>query len=238
MSSQPEPLDITSSTPVVFLSGAGLPSWIWDDVRAALPASVETVVADRPHHADAALSEHADAAAAQAPWPTFAIVAHSIGGVVAAELLARHPGRVSGILGVSALVPSAGRSFVNTMPLPTRALLSVVLRLAATRPPAKAIRAGLASQLPEAIMDRIVAEFAPESPRLYRDVTSVRDLPPVRAYLCATQDKEFSPALQRRSAEVLQSGWVEDLSTGHLPMLQDPLAVVHAVEKFLAEINE
>ena len=233
---QSESFDATSS-PVLCLSGAGLPTWVWDDVRAALPDSVETVVAGRPRSAHASLADYADAAAAEATWPTFAIVAHSSGGVVAAELLARHPARVTGILGVSAVVPNPGRSFVGTMRLPARLMLSIMLRLVGTRPPAKIIRAGLASGLSDATADRIVADFDPESVRLYRDATSVRDLPEIRAYVHTTEDNELPAAVQRGSAEALRATWTEELWTGHLPMLQDPLAVSQAVERLLAQID-
>lgn len=236
MSGQPEPLD-ANSTPVLFLSGAGLPIWIWDDVRAALPDSVETAVAQRPRNAQASLADYADAAAAEVTWPTFAVVAHSIGGTVAAELLAHHPARVTGILGVSALFPRSERSFVGTMPLPARLMLSVVVRLIGTRPPEKAIRTGLASGVPDATADRIIADFHPESVRLYRDATSARDLPGIRAYVHTTEDKELSPAVQRASAQELRATWTEELPTGHLPMLQDPLAVSRAIERLLAQVD-
>jgi pimeloyl-ACP methyl ester carboxylesterase len=226
------------SGPVLFLSGAGLPTWIWDDVRAALPASVETAVAGRPPGPHASLAEYADAAAAGAPWPTFAVVAHSSGGVVAVELLARHPDRVTGIIGITAVVPVPGRSFVGTMPLPSRLVLSVVMRLVGTRPPTKVIRAGLAGGLSAATADRIVADFEPESVRLYRDATSVRDLPEIRGYVHTRKDKELAMAVQRRSAEALRATWTHELATGHLPMLQDPLAVSRAVTTLLAQIHE
>jgi len=235
MHGESESLDATHG-PVLFLSGAGLPAWIWDDVRAALPDGIETAVAGNPRKAHASLADYADAAAAETAWPTFAVVAHSSGGVVATELLARHPARVTGILGVSAVVPLPGRSFIGTMPLPARLMLSIVMRLAGTRPPAKIIRAGLANGLPEAIADKIAADFDPESVRLYRDATSARGLPEVRAYLHTTEDREISTAVQRASAETLRATWSEDLPTGHLPMLQNPLKVSQAVKRLLAQI--
>lgn len=221
MSGEPEPRD-AERTPVLFLSGAGLPSWIWDDVRAALAESVETAVAPRPRHAQACLADYADAAVAEVTWPAFAVVAHSSGGTVAAELLARHPARVSGILGVSALFPRIGRSFVGTMPFPARLMLGLAVRLVGTRPPAKVIRTGLASAVPDALAGRIIADFHPESAHLYRDATSPRDLPEIRAYVHTADDKELPPAVQSASARELHATWTEELPTGHLPMLEDP----------------
>lgn len=237
---QAAPVAAAASTPVVFLGGAGLPAWTWDDVRAGLPEHTPTVVVryprTHPGGAAASLADYADAAAAQAPWPTFAVVAHSSGGVVATSLLSRHPGRVAGVLGIAAVIPRPGRSFVSTMPLPTRLVLGIVLRAAGTRPPAKAIRA-LAHGLPDAVADRLVADFDPESLRLYRDPAPACELPAARAYLRGSEDEELPATVQRSSAEVLQAAWGEELSTGHLPMLQDPAGVVRAVQKLLAAID-
>ena len=223
------------ATPVLFLSGAGLPPWIWDGVREHLPANPDTAVARCPRDAAASLADHADAAAARMSSPTFAVVAHSIGGAVATSLLSRHPGRVTAVLGVAAVVPRPGRSFVSCMPWPTRLALRAVLRAAGTRPPAKAVRA-LARGLPEAVADRLVADFDPEPVRLYLDPTPPRDLPAVRAYVHGNQDREISAAVRRASATTLQAAWTEELRTGHLPMLQEPAAVGRAVQRLLANI--
>ena len=215
MSEIPPP---ATNTPVLFISGAGLPTWIWDDVRSALPDDVDTVVAERPHDDHASLADYAEAAAAAVPWPTFAVVAHSSGGVVASELISRRPGRVTGILGISAIVPRVGRSFIGTMPFPSRFVLGAVLRLVGTRPPARVIRAGLAGGLPDATAERIVRDFDRESLRLYRDPTSPRDLPGTRGYLVTTEDNEVTASVQRASADALQAMWIDELATGHLPM--------------------
>lgn len=225
----------TGPVPVLFLSGAGLPDWIWDDVRAGMPAHPGSAVARYPRDPSASLADYADAAAAQMSSPTFAVVAHSVGGVVATSLLARHPGRVVGVLGVAAVVPRPDRSFVGSMPLPNRVVLGVVLRAAGTRPPATAIRT-LASGLPETVADRIVADFDPEPVRLYLDRAPVRDLPPARAYLRGSEDRELPPAVLRASAETLQASRTDVLPTGHLPMLQQPAAVSRAVERLLSSL--
>lgn len=218
---------------MLFLSGAGLPPWIWDGVRADLDGDTPAAVVEYPRGRSASLADYADAAADRAPWPAFAVVAHSIGGLIATELLARHPGRVSATLGVSAVIPRPGRSFTRSMPFPARLVLGPVLRVAGTRPPAKTIRAGLASGLPEPTADRIVAEFAPESPRLYLDRASARELPAVRGYLHTSEDKEISPAAQRGFAATLDPHWTDELPTGHLPMLQDPARVSQSIRRLI-----
>ncbi|HEX8509105.1 MAG TPA: alpha/beta hydrolase [Propionibacteriaceae bacterium] len=229
--------DAAANIPVLFLGGAGLPAWMWDDVRADLTQHTDSAVVQYPRAhvrgSKISLADYADAAAEQAPWSTFAVVAHSSGGVVATSLLSRHPGRVAGILGIAAVIPRPGHSFVTTMPFPTRLVLGAVIRAAGTRPPAKAIRA-MARGLPDAVADRIVADFDPESVRLYSDPAPARDLPAARGYLRGSDDEELPARVLRSSAETLQAAWNEELSTGHLPMLQDPAGVSRAVRRLLA----
>lgn len=232
MTAHPSPT--AGGAPVLLLSGAGLPAWIWDDLRSELADVADTAVAPPPDGPSASLADYADIAAARAPWPRFAVVAHSVGGVVAAELLARHPGRVTGVLGLSAVVPRPGRSFVGSMPLPARLVLGTVLRVAGTRPPDGALRKGLAAGLPAATAERVVADVRPESVRLYLDRAHPRSLPAVRGYLRTTRDRELTVAAQQRFAAVLQATWTEELPTGHLPMLEDPVGVAAAVRRLVA----
>jgi pimeloyl-ACP methyl ester carboxylesterase len=107
------------------------------------------------------------------------------------------------------------------------------MRVAGTRPPAKVIRSGVASGLPGDRADRIVKEFEPESQRLYRDRVPARTFPSRTGYLLTTQDREFPPALQETYAARLGAA-VERIESGHLPMLEQPYAVVGAIRQALA----
>lgn len=220
------------TTPILFLSGAGLPEWIWDDVRSALP--VDSVVAAYPKRADATLHDYAAAALAQAPNGAFTIVGHSIGGVVASQITATAPQRVSGLLGIAASFPPAGTSFLGASPAPQRLLLGLVLRLAGTRPPEKAIRSGLCAGLDENVTARIVAEFEPESRYLYRDTVSPRTFPAHSGYVVTTADPELPEALQHKHATELGPGFRRELPTGHLPMLRDPASLTKIIQEFTA----
>ncbi|WP_109509947.1 alpha/beta fold hydrolase [Nocardioides speluncae] len=219
------------TTPLLLLSGAGLPAWIWDDVRAQLP--VETRVVEYPR-GSASLAEYAAAAAATADgWESYGVVAHSLGGVVGSELLAQQPERVTGFFGVSAIIPAAGSSFLGALPSPQRHVVSLAMRLMGTRPPAKSIRSGLAAGLTAEQADRIVADFDPESQRVYRDPVSPRVFPEVRRYLLTTGDKEFPESLQQKYAAEI-GGPVDRLDTAHLPMLEQPKLVAELVESAYA----
>lgn len=214
--------------PVLFLSGSGLPAWIWDDVRAGLG---ESAVAPRPDSPDAGPVEYAGAALDSVAWPRFTVVAHSVGGVVAQAMLAAAPDRVAGVLGVAAVWPAPGRSFTAALPAPQRWLLPPILRMVGTRPPEKQLRAGFGAGLPAATVDRLVAEFTPEARRLF--VTAApRGRAPEQAGYVHTTDREVPPELQRSCAQTLGAGFTRELATAHLPMLQDPAGLLAAVTDF------
>lgn len=215
---------------LVFLSGAGLPGWIWDEVRDGLEESVVPVY---PRDPAAALTEYADTVLAQVSATRFILVAHSAGGVVAQAVTASAPDRVVGVLGVSAVWPGAGRSFAAALPLPQRWLLPAILRLAGTRPPEKQIRSGLARGLPEAVVDRLVGEFSPEARRLFLDAAPEAVLPAHRGYVHTTADREIPVAVQRRSAAALGGDFERELATGHLPMVEDPAGLRQAIKEFV-----
>ena len=204
--------------PVLFLSGAGFPPWIWEEVRSTL--DVESVVAPsaRPN---GTLDEYARAALdAAGAWPRCHVVAHSIGGVLAAALVARAADRIDAVTAVCAVVPRAGASFVGSLPRPQRYLMAAMVRLLGTKPPDSVIRSA-ASGVDASTADRVVAEFEPESRRLYLDRAPAHTWPGDVAYVQTTEDREFPAALQERYAARLGAA-VRPLPTGHLAMLQDP----------------
>lgn len=222
-------------TPLLFLGGAGLPAWIWDGVRAELPA--DSVVGTYPKRPDAHLEHYAAAVLEQAPEGGFTIVAHSIGGVVATQLAATAPDRVAGILGITASFPAPGTSFLAALPAPQRILMRLILRVAGTRPPEKAIRSGLCAGLDEATTTRIVTEFAPESSHLYRDTVPPRTLPGHTGYVITTADTQLPVPLQRTHATELSARFRREIPTGHLPMLQAPAELATTIKEFRAEFH-
>lgn len=216
------------TTPVLFLSGAGLPAWIWDDVRAMLP--VESTVARYPK-GRASLADAAQVVSAQlAGWPTFHLVAHSLGGTVAAAIIEHEPERVVSLTAICAVVPRPGSSFTGSLPFPQRLVLPMLMRLFGTKPPDSAIRSGVGAGLPKATTERLVNDFDPESRRLYTDRVGLGlTWPRNTAYLLTTEDDLMVP-LQERFANDLGAKPTR-LATGHLPMLTHPDEVARLVAR-------
>ncbi|WP_077488759.1 alpha/beta fold hydrolase [Sinomonas mesophila] len=217
-------------TPLLFISGAGLPAWIWDSVRERMkPPSVVA-----PHPGSGSVTDYAQAALEASPGQDVTVVAHSAGGVVASELTRLAPERIAGVLGVAAVIPTAGGSFVSSTPFPNRLLLPLVLRVAGTRPPDSAIRSGLGSGLDDATIERLIADFEPEPLSYFTSRTDSNTLrtQPRKGYIVTTEDRELPPAAQRRYADRLGPAFRSEVPAGHLPMLSHPAAVAAAIEEF------
>ena len=219
------------TTPLLLLSGAGLPDWIWNDVRDGV--AVDSVVAPRPSAGRGTVTDYAQAALDAAPEGPFLLVAHSAGGVIASELARlAGPGRLAGVLAIAAVIPPSGASFTSSLPFPQKAVLPLVLRVAGTRPPESAIRKGLAAGLDEATTRRLIADLSPE-PRGYFTTRAASNgaliAAPARGYVVTTDDTELPAALQRRFAGRLGPSQTTEITGGHLPMLNNPAAVIDAV---------
>ena len=222
-----------TSTTLLLISGAGLPPWIWDDATTGLDATV----ARRPEDTNASLLQYAQAALDSASPGAITIVAHSAGGVVAAAMTTLAPARVRGILAVTAVIPTPGGSFIGAMPLPNRLILSAVMHVAGTRPPASALRSGLASGLDADLSQRLVNDFTRESQSYYRDRTPMFDMPHHRGYVTTTNDQEIPLALQEGFAARLAPDFEERIDGGHLPMLEHPEALRKCIAKFHASVQ-
>ncbi|WP_154402898.1 alpha/beta fold hydrolase [Nocardioides speluncae] len=207
-----------TTPPLLLLSGAGLPSWIWDEVRATLLTPTRVVAYPR---GSASLEEYAEAAAETADgWESYGVIAHSLGGVIGSELVAREPDRVTGFLGVAAIIPEAGESFLDGLPFLQRKNVSNVLDILGTRPPAKIIRRDLCAGIRRDETDRIVSEFATESVNVYRDqVSEKREFPATSGYVVTTKVRAYPVRLQKKYAAKVGGG-IHRVRAGHLPMLQ------------------
>lgn len=224
------------NTGVIFISGAGLEGWIWDGVtkNIAMPYAIADYSGLSRKDSKATLEDYVVAVQQQADSlnvDKIIVVAHSVGGVVGAELAKRLGGKLAGFVAVSALIPKPGGSFVSTLPFPQKILMPVIMKLAGTKPPESAIRSGLAQGLDAVLQDRIVSGFQQESLHLYSDKTSTASLPSMSSvYVRTNNDKEFSPALQKTCAENLGTTKTIEVASGHLPMITNPDVITECIK--------
>jgi pimeloyl-ACP methyl ester carboxylesterase len=227
----------------VFIYGAGLDRQVWERVAQGLDCPY--LLADFPMRKESyearrelTLGDYAAYVRKQVEeWEVerFVIVAHSLGGVVALRAASDFSDRLAGFVAVGAAIPKEGGSFLSTLPLPKRWILSLILKKMGTKPPESAIRAGLCNDLAAEDAAAIVRDFVPESIRVYTDpvVSSLPEVP--KLYVKLGKDKEFGPALQDKMIRNLSPKRIGNLNAGHMPMLSDPDGLRRTLLEFLSE---
>lgn len=230
----------------VFLHGAGLGRWIWDDVASRLSASY--LCLDFPHREEPretrsglTLADYVSIAVDTiSGWEmhTVVIVAHSLGGVIGLEVAKAIGSHLAGFVAVCAPIPQPGGSFVSALPMPQRWIMPLMMRLAGTQPPASAIRNSLGTGLSEEQIQEVIRRFSAESVRVYTDRTSMQPMPDVPClYVRTTADNDFPLALQTAMAQRLPAADVVDVAAGHLPMLSHPTEVGTILDEFQIRLS-
>ncbi len=217
---------------VAFLSGSGFPAWYWRDVRDAL--GLRSYVVDYLK-GDATLTAHAQAIADGSGNARLVLVAHSIGGTVATQLCAIAPDRVAGILGIAAVFPPPGETYLDTLPRRQRLVERTGIRLLGAKPPRGMILKAYAKEVPEATARRLADEFEPESPRLFTGRVGTPRFPDARGYILTCKDEGMPPARQERYAAALGATYRREIASGHLPMLTNADELASLIREFVVD---
>ena len=229
----------------VLVHGAGMKSWVWDDLLSlveapTLPVAFPARDADQTVRDRLRLADYTDTITEQIDeWDVSRVilVGHSIGGEVCMEVASRLEERFAGFVGLSAAIPKSDRSFLSCLPIRQRRAQRAMLRVAGTRPPNSVIRWSLCSELSDEQADRVVSEFVPESRRLYTDLRN-GDIPEEQTrYIQTEMDRAVTPEQQTKMATALETDDIVTLETGHLPMLSRPEELASALNEFLARVR-
>lgn len=224
---------------IAFIGGAGLQSWIWDEVIAQIKVPTATVTfaeLDKQSSLDDYVTTVLDQLSAL-NTARVVIVGHSIGGVVGIELAKKLGARLAGFVAISAVIPEPGKSYLSAFPPQQRLLMHLIFKLAGTKPPEAIIRNGLCQGVDNEHTDRIVKDFRPEAVKLYTDSTTTAPLPGCPAlYISTLTDKDLPLPLQERMAKNLPSAKVVTINSGHLPMLSRPSEIVTYINEFLEQL--
>jgi pimeloyl-ACP methyl ester carboxylesterase len=229
-----------TTTGIVFIHGAGLGSWVWDEVKKH--TNISCLAVDFPDRGEkkgvgpsTTLEDYSDHIISQvSAWghSPFVIVAHSIGGVLALKVAAYFGNRVVGFVAISACIPPAKGSFIQALPLIQRVFLALMLRVAGTKPPDKAIRSSYCNDLDAEQAGKVLNRFVPESRRLYLDRCNAR-VPAVKSmFIRLSKDRSFPESLQNRMIANMKKAEVADLPSGHLPMLSMPAELAGVLQRF------
>jgi pimeloyl-ACP methyl ester carboxylesterase len=210
-----------------------LGGWIWDRVEPRLAGPALSVDfpgrGDRPADVTrVTLGGVIDSVVADVDsWPTdqFVLVAHSLSGIVVPSLISRFPRRVAQVVFVSGAVPKPGASYLDALPLLQRISLRFVLltQRKGLLSPAWATRRALCNDLDEPTTHLVVDNVTREAPGIYSEpVPGQLPASMPTTYVKLGSDRAFSPAVQGRMISRLPNPRVEEIDTGHLPMLGRP----------------
>lgn len=224
---------------IVLLPGSGLGPWIWEGIDLGGHLSIRVDYSEAVR-ANGTLDDYVEGVISQMDQASngpVMLVGHSIGTIVAQAVAARLPRRVEAVLSVAGVVPVNGKSFFSAFGFPQSAVARAIVQIAGTRPPESMLRNSLAKGLDTDVADQVVARFAPESKRLFR--AGVPQLPESvhRGYLFTTEDAEVPSKMQRQFAARLGATHSVELPTGHLPMLEDPVAFSRVVLDFVGTLE-
>lgn len=233
-----------SNKGIVFIHGAGLGSYIWEEVRPLLKYPSMAVNFPNRHRDKAneklSLNDYCRHLIKRIKkWDVqhLIIVAHSIGGVVALKLAEHFDDRVAGFVGVSAAIPKNGGSYASCLPFPQRLIMPLMLRIAGTKPPANSIAKALCNDLTDEQTDQVIHKFTAEARRLYTDRCEAGLPRAKRMYIKLTRDQAGSIAVQERMARNLQADRLETIRSGHLVMMSHPQELASLLNDFTNEIK-
>lgn len=224
---------------VAFLGGAGLQSWIWNEVieQINVPA-VAITYSDLNTHSG--LDDYVNVALKQLSnlnTTRIIIVGHSISGVVGSELAKRLGERLAGFVAISAVIPEPGKSYLSVFPFQQRLFMRLIFKLAGTKPPESMIRNSLCQGIDDVYTNRIVKDFRPEAVKLYNESTTAAPFPQCPTlYIRTLADKDLPLPLQKRMAKNLSDAKIVSIDSGHLPMLNHPSEIAAHINDFLGQL--
>lgn len=228
---------------IVLIHGAGLGSFIWDDLKPLIKTPVLTIefpnreVGDKANN-NLTFDDYKKSAVEQIEkWgiDNFVIVTHSIGGCVGLSLTDYFAEKVVGFVAISSAVPTNGNSFISCLPFPQSLLMPLILNLFGTKPPQKVIEQTLCNDLTSEQTSEIVKRFTPEAKLLYTTKVNYTNLEIKSLYIKLTNDKGFPVQLQDKMIKNLTAQKVVTLDSGHLPMMSKPKELSEILNGFINE---
>lgn len=230
---------------IVFIHGAGLGSFIWDDLKLLIKSPVLTIEfpnreVDNKANVNLTFGDYKKSAIEQIEkWgiDKFVIVTHSIGGCIGLSLTDYFAKKVVGFIGISSAIPTSGNSFISCLPFPQSLLMPLILKLFGTKPPQKAIEQTLCNDLTSEQTSEIVKRFTPEAKLLYTTKVDYKNLYIKTLYIKLNNDKGFPVQIQDKMIKNLATQKVVTLDSGHLPMISKPKELSEILNNFINEIN-
>ena len=226
---------------IILIYGAGLGSYIWNDLKPNL--NFKSLMIEFPNRnaddkANSKLSFEDYVSKAISDTENFEkqkviIITHSIGGLVGLRVAEHLKDKTIGFVGIGSAIPKNGKSFVSCLPFPQKLIIPLIMKLAGTIPPKSAIENGLCNDLNPSQTKKVVEQFTAESQYLYTENSKTKIPNIKKLYVELTNDKEFSESVQKKMAENLNCKNIVTIESGHLPMLSVPEKLAGILNEFI-----
>lgn len=232
---------------LVFIHGAGLGSYIWDDVKSKI--GMPSLMINFPNrnkgdkvNENLKVMDYVNPIVKEIKqWDQqrVILVTHSIGGMiglkVAEEIMHQ---QLSGFIAISSIIPITGGSFISSLPFPQNIMTNFLVKFAGTKPSKAAIIKGYCNDLTPDQTKRVVEKFTPEAKSIYYERISTKIPEVKKMYIKLLNDKELSVELQDKMAKNLKADKVIAFNSGHLPMLSISGQLTSVIHDFVKEIDK
>lgn len=227
-----------TATGIVLIHGAGLGSFVWQEVVPLLEGPVLTAHFPSEKSLDASVlsfGDYVDCVVRQieeSGLENFVLVTHSIGGCVGLKVAEHFGARVVGFVAISAAIPSSGDSYISCLPGFQRVVMRMILYLLGTKPPQGVLTSSLCNDLTPEQTNRVLNNFIPEASALYTGKCGAQIPDTRRMYIRLTEDKGFPVQWQDASIQVLRPHVQRSMASGHLPMISEPQKLASMLNEF------
>ncbi|AXT59183.1 alpha/beta hydrolase [Aquimarina sp. AD10] len=226
---------------ILFIHGAGLGKYIWNDLVANLNYSSISIEFPNRNSKDRtnsflSLEDYVSKAISDIEnyeKQKIIIITHSIGGIIGLRIAEHLKDKAIGFIAIGSAIPKNGKSFVSCLPFPQKIIIPLLMRLAGTKPPKSAIEKGLCNDLTQDQTKKIIQKFTAESRNLYTQNSNTKIPSIKKLYIKLTNDKELSISVQKRMAKNLNCENIVALESGHLPMLSVPKKLTEILNEFI-----
>ncbi len=230
---------------IVLIYGAGLGSFIWEELQQQLDRpslAIDFPNRNKGDKANESLSfqSYITATIGQInQWNKgkFVLITHSIGGCIGLKIAEHFQENVVGFIALSAAIPANRKSFVSCLPFPKNIIMPLVLRLFGTKPPAKSIEHDLCNGLTKQQTAKVVNGFSPESIQLYTHKISYKKIAVPSLYIELTNDNAIPLSAQKKMATQLGAETIETIDGGHLAMMSHASELTGIINAFVQRIT-
>ncbi len=166
------------------------------------------------------------------------MVAHSLGGIFAAEILARWPNLIGKVVYVAAYLPQSGQSVADLARLDNESKIPTV-RSSTSKPGFVTINATGAADilfhdLPQDFANKLALQAQPQPMADFKQVSPQGPSTPIASsYVVCTKDRAIGPTLQRKMAQTANCDPILQIDAGHMPMVAMPEQLAITISQIL-----